>query len=630
MYERVAVAKSLSPGKPAETAHISRSEYQAQQQESAPAQVFNPLRSSWNFANLAIHAPAERNQPSSGKDGRPGAARHVGLPPLPIQAKLEVVAVDDPLEREADRVAEQVMRAPAASPVEVAGRAPFHPQAHGLEPKTAWHVGEALRSLARPLDPATRAFMEPRFGEDFSRVRIHSNSLAERSAQELNARAYTVGQDVVLGADGHNRETMAHELTHVLQQRVNRAANPAGALSSLLSSAPLGIYCAPKDAPPNPKVRDENESLETIFIDITEDYNDILSQQRDGVDRVEKAASHIQPPKEEHSFWAVAAELALTAACFAVGKIVEEYAVKKLEHLKVEETAAAVVGEGLKVFTAEGLKEKVKIEAKAISSEDGRDIFFDAQKEALNQQTHEGKRQFNHEGKRKILSSKDPLTQARVLRDAMDEAYSHAKDETKNLEIDRWATTLAQSELGTRYSPVQHRGGSYTERATDLTPVLSAHGVGTTIEEEYFGKTEEKGVLTIKVEAATPEKPLKVKSMEIHGLSPESVNLLNGRKIKDVTLPVVVLTRDLPRLLEETEGGVLKIGRDENGSVSLGSHLSVNTKYYLLLRAFYVGYTNHKPSLTRADFPELDVLRGAEAIFEKDLAETAVNLKRGD
>jgi hypothetical protein len=381
-------------------------------------------------------------------------------------------------------------------------------------------------------------------------------------------------------------------------------------------------------------VRDENESLETIFIDIIEDYNDILVQQRDGVDRVEKAAAHVHAPKEKHSFWAVAAELALTAACFSVGRIVEEYAIEKLEHLKVEEKVAAAVGEGLKEFTAEGIKEKVKTEAKAISSEDGRDIFFDAQKEALNNQAHEGKRQFNHEGKRKILSSKDPLTQARVLRDAMDEAYSHAKEETKNLEIDRWATTLAQSELGTRYAPARIRG-VYTERATDLTPVLSAQGVGTTIEEEEFGMTKEKGVLTIQVEADEPAKPLRVKSMEIHGFSPEFVNLLNGRKIKDVELPVVVLTRDLPRLWTQYEGGVLKIGRDETGRVVLGSHLSSNTAFYLTWRGIAVGVNKRKKLSdirlgVRADLTDYDVLLGAEAIFDKDLAETTVNVKGGD
>ena len=143
--------------------------------------------------------------------------------------------------------------------------------------------------------------------------------------------------------------------------------------------------------------------------------------------------------------------------------------------------------------------------------------------------------------------------------------------------------------------------------------------------------TKEKGVLTIKVESEGPGKPVKVKSMEIHGLSPEFVNLLNGRKIKDVQLPVVVLTRDLPRLWTQDEGGVLKIGRDETGQVVLGSHLSKNTEYYLSLRAFYVGRTKSKPPVAKdTRFSYLEVLIGAEAIFEVDLAETTVNVKGGD
>jgi uncharacterized protein DUF4157 len=546
-------------------------------------------------------------------------------------------------------------------------------------------VGRALTSPGTPLEPELRQEMEQRLGYDFSSVRVHSGEAADQSARDLNARAYTVGHNIVFSNGRFSpttvsgRRLLAHELTHVLQQ--DKGARATSAMDAALkdhsktangtlqassansstaemhigrgditaeleanrasdtilsgapvkvSAAPVGIYCAPEDAPPKSKVRDEKESLETIFIDIMEDFDDILVQQRDGVDRVEKAAAHIHAPKEKHSLWAVAAELALTAACFAVGRIVEEYAIEKLEHLKIEETVAAAVGEALKEFTAEGIKEKVKTEENAISSEDARDIFFDAQKEALNKQTHESKRQFNHEGKQKILSSNDPLIQARVLRDAMDEAYKHAKEETKNLEMDRWATTLAQSELGTRYAPAQIRG-VHTERATDLTPVLSAQGVGTTIEEEEFGVTKEKGVLTIHVESEGPEKPVKAKSMEFHGLSPEFVNLLNGRKIKDVKLPVVVLTRDLPRLWTQYEGGVLKIGRDETSAVVLGSHLSKNTEYYLSLRAFYVGRIKNKPSVAKdTSFSYLEVLIGAEAIFEVDLAETVVNLKGRD
>ncbi len=85
-------------------------------------------------------------------------------------------------------------------------------------------VHEVLRSPGRPLDPATRAFMESRFGHDFSQVRVHTDARAVESARAVNALAYTVGREVVFGAGrfrpwtSEGSELLAHELTHVLQQ----------------------------------------------------------------------------------------------------------------------------------------------------------------------------------------------------------------------------------------------------------------------------------------------------------------------------------------------------------------------------------------------------------------------------
>jgi len=85
-------------------------------------------------------------------------------------------------------------------------------------------VHEVLRSPGQSLDAETRAFMEPRFGHEFSRVRVHTDAKAADSARALNALAYTVGRDIVFGA-GHyapdkseGRGLVAHELAHVLQQ----------------------------------------------------------------------------------------------------------------------------------------------------------------------------------------------------------------------------------------------------------------------------------------------------------------------------------------------------------------------------------------------------------------------------
>lgn len=86
-------------------------------------------------------------------------------------------------------------------------------------------VHNVLRSSGQPLDAETLAFMEPRFNHDFSRVRLHTSGQAAESARAVNALAYTSGWNVVFGQGQYNphtqqgRHLLAHELTHVVQQR---------------------------------------------------------------------------------------------------------------------------------------------------------------------------------------------------------------------------------------------------------------------------------------------------------------------------------------------------------------------------------------------------------------------------
>jgi hypothetical protein len=90
-------------------------------------------------------------------------------------------------------------------------------------------VHAVLKSPGRPLDRETRAFFEPRFGHDFSRVRVHSDAQAGESARAVNALAYTVGHDIVFDTGKfaphsvHGKHLLAHELTHVVQQQNSSA-----------------------------------------------------------------------------------------------------------------------------------------------------------------------------------------------------------------------------------------------------------------------------------------------------------------------------------------------------------------------------------------------------------------------
>jgi len=159
-----------------------------------------------------------------------------GARSLLLQKKLTVGAADDPLEREADRVADQVMAAP--TPSAVSGGSVriqrFTGQGGGQVDIAPASVERVLTCSGKPLEPALRQDMEERFGHDFSRVRVHLGVSAEQSAQDLNAKAYAVGHNIVFGPGRYapemyeGRRLIAHELAHTLQQGSARrgAAEP--------------------------------------------------------------------------------------------------------------------------------------------------------------------------------------------------------------------------------------------------------------------------------------------------------------------------------------------------------------------------------------------------------------------
>jgi hypothetical protein len=149
-----------------------------------------------------------------------------------IQAKLTVNQPGDKYEQEADRVADQVMRMPDTTLNKKAPRLPTIPLIRRKVAENSTGAGEAppivhdvLASSGHPLDAPTRAFFEPRFGHDFSQVRVHVDSDAAESALAVHAHAYTVGSDIVFGAGQfepgtrEGQQLIAHELSHVVQPK---------------------------------------------------------------------------------------------------------------------------------------------------------------------------------------------------------------------------------------------------------------------------------------------------------------------------------------------------------------------------------------------------------------------------
>lgn len=181
---------------------------------------------------MKVHAHAK---PSVVAPTRPAAPR----------TNLRLGPIDDPLEREADRLAARVMGGSNAAherarPTdattlrrscsacaakdrdEVVQR-----QGEGgasLSADTAAAITELRSSSGQPLDPQLRARFEPRFGHDFAQVRVHADARAAATAASVQARAFTLGRDVVFGAGEYQPHTragqtlIAHELAHVIQQ----------------------------------------------------------------------------------------------------------------------------------------------------------------------------------------------------------------------------------------------------------------------------------------------------------------------------------------------------------------------------------------------------------------------------
>jgi hypothetical protein len=207
-----------------------------QEQEADPASLTaRPLTSdaSWDFSKIPLHPPDRGSQPQ--------LPSPLATPPLPvvIQAKLVVGQANDPLEHEANRIADQVMRMPdpksSVSPIfsQLSSKCAVcndedEVKLHAKRVQTSQPragdasdvVPEVLRSSGEPLDLETRAFFEPRLGQHFSHVHVHTDLQAVKSARSINALAYTVGDHIVFGAPGteDRKHLLAHELVHVMQQ----------------------------------------------------------------------------------------------------------------------------------------------------------------------------------------------------------------------------------------------------------------------------------------------------------------------------------------------------------------------------------------------------------------------------
>jgi hypothetical protein len=211
-----------------------------------------PARSATRPQASAVTPLIQRKCACGGAPGADGECEQCRKKRLGAQTKLRVSQPGDRFEREADRLAAQVVAGRPAGAISGVG-------AGGVPQRCAGGASGAAESEVlppagggRPLDPATLASMQASLGHDFSRVRIHDGPRAAASARALNARAYTVGERVVFGAgqldtaSDAGRTLLAHELVHVAQQA---AAPRLGASTRLVTAAPAAVIQRAPAAP---------------------------------------------------------------------------------------------------------------------------------------------------------------------------------------------------------------------------------------------------------------------------------------------------------------------------------------------------------------------------------------------
>lgn len=177
-----------------------------------------------------------------------------------VQTKLNIASSNDVYEKEADKVAEKVLNMSVTSGpqstlysndsnkqkkldssgltgvnqsaneqssnplIQTKTYSPTGIKDHSISTQSESNVNR-LGGSGKPLAPAVRSFFEPRFGYDFSNVRIHTEQSASDTAESINAKAFTYGNDIAFASgqyqptSNEGKRLLGHELTHVIQQQ---------------------------------------------------------------------------------------------------------------------------------------------------------------------------------------------------------------------------------------------------------------------------------------------------------------------------------------------------------------------------------------------------------------------------
>jgi Domain of unknown function (DUF4157) len=429
----------------------------------------------------------------------------------------------DALEQEAERVADQVMRMPHPSAaVATEGASVLQRTAAGaaVNQTVPPIVHDVLRSPGRPLDAETRGFMEPRFGQDFGHVRVHTGDRAAEAASAIDARAFTSHRSVVFGAGEYapqtqsGRRLLAHELTHVVQQKT-------GSLQRQQKEV--------KAQPDDQNSSDYLRVVDSEIANVVEMWGKVLLKQRDAVTSAETEAAKPDQPDLASTLLITAGELLLVAALGGIGGLVsrsvgravigafltgiankaKREAAAASAQLWIDKTTKAAVDAGKTVL-------KPSVRALVMQGSTPALAFFQSQREALDKADTEAKKTARREG---MAISKQPnaVETVRGSAAALEQVEAVAFVIQAEKTTQAWFTYMAQARRGTSKRDEAQPAGTELSSKSDV----------------FWSNTP--GVLYLRVNSYG-----ELISASLKGSTTNLVAWIQGKPIRDLKIPKII------------------------------------------------------------------------------------------
>lgn len=387
-----------------------------------------------------------------------------------------------------------------------------------------------------------RSEMEQRFGEDFSDVRVFFGKTAEMDA--IGAEAAARGQVVVFAATNPDKETVAHELTHVVQARRGGGSPDAGGepqkstgvsdpgssaereaesvASRVASGGSSGNIGGSSDGSVH---RSTNPEIDAYLDKIDKNYVYFVTMQQKAVTEVEEDAQDKPSPKLDAVLLGALAQVALSFVCGGIGGAVAD---------KLVGTVARMANAAVKSAVSKAVETgtKTAVDGKATGDKAALRGFFRGQWDTLGQASHDAQTAFIDQRKN-FHASATGLDEAKSLYNSQETVEKQVKEMQRIQTLSKWLSYMAQKDSGTS-----------SDGGTSLTN----------------NDTSRKGVLCIELDGGSHDEPLKISEAEMDGVGDDLAAYIQTVNLGALKPPI--------KIKGDTDGGFVNFGMNETNTMS--------------------------------------------------------------